>query len=245
MRYPGGKNAQGMAQRIVSLMPPHRMYVEGCYGSGAVMRLKRPAEINIAVDMIEPPAGAVPAGVQVIRGDVLEFLRTTQLRPDAVLYLDPPYMLGTREKKKLYAHEWPDAKHAAMLGLVLSLPCRVILSGYPCRLYNEILAGWQREEFQAFTRGRTWKTECLWYNFPRPAVLHDARFIGGGRDERWRIQKRRRTLRARFQRMPPNERQALFDVLCEVMGRAGHLQPPETAASTAQRVSAVGAGVGR
>lgn len=51
MRYPGGKNAPGTWQRIINLMPPHRIYVEPFAGSAAILRLKRPAALNIAIDL--------------------------------------------------------------------------------------------------------------------------------------------------------------------------------------------------
>jgi DNA adenine methylase len=51
MPYPGGKNGAGVYQRIINLMPPHAVYVEPFLGSGAVMRLKRPASLNIGLDL--------------------------------------------------------------------------------------------------------------------------------------------------------------------------------------------------
>lgn len=51
MTYPGGKNGAGIFQRLISLMPPHDCYIEPFLGGGAVMRLKRPAALNIGVDL--------------------------------------------------------------------------------------------------------------------------------------------------------------------------------------------------
>lgn len=47
--YPGGKNAS--YQHIINQIPPHRVYIEGFLGSGAIMRLKLPASINIGLDL--------------------------------------------------------------------------------------------------------------------------------------------------------------------------------------------------
>jgi DNA adenine methylase len=51
MEYPGGKNGAGVYQRIVNLCPPHKVYIEPFLGSGAIFRLKRPADLNIGVDL--------------------------------------------------------------------------------------------------------------------------------------------------------------------------------------------------
>jgi hypothetical protein len=51
MGYPGGKNGSGVFQRIISLMPPHRVYIEPFLGGGAIWRAKRPAELNIGIEL--------------------------------------------------------------------------------------------------------------------------------------------------------------------------------------------------
>jgi DNA adenine methylase len=50
MGYPGGKNGAGVYQSIINGMPPHTVYIEPFLGGGAIMRLKRPAALNIGLD---------------------------------------------------------------------------------------------------------------------------------------------------------------------------------------------------
>lgn len=65
LNYPGAK--WGMAQRIISLMPPHRSYLEPFFGSGAVLFRKPPSAIETIND---------------IDGDVVNFFRVLRDRPD-------------------------------------------------------------------------------------------------------------------------------------------------------------------
>lgn len=51
MTYPGGKNGAGVYQNIINRMPPHEVYIEPFLGGGAVMRLKKPALLNIGLDL--------------------------------------------------------------------------------------------------------------------------------------------------------------------------------------------------
>jgi len=59
--YPGGKNGAGVYQRLINLMPPHRVYIEPFLGGGAIMRLKRAAPLSIGLDLdLEALAMAMP-----------------------------------------------------------------------------------------------------------------------------------------------------------------------------------------
>ena len=51
MPYPGGKNGAGVFQKLINMIPPHETYIEPFLGGGAIMRLKRPAMLNIGVDL--------------------------------------------------------------------------------------------------------------------------------------------------------------------------------------------------
>lgn len=49
--YAGGKNST--YQHIINQIPPHRVYIEPFLGSGAIMRRKLPAQLNIGIDLDE------------------------------------------------------------------------------------------------------------------------------------------------------------------------------------------------
>jgi DNA adenine methylase len=219
-RYPGGKNAPGVWQWIVGLMPTHAVYVEACVGSGAVLRRKVPALRSVAIDS-NPEIAAYWRrrkfpGLEVVAGDCLEFLTThaAGMNADWLVYIDPPYRLDTRTKKRLYAEEWPAAKHRQLLELITTLPARVIVSGYSTPEYSLMLGGWHREEKWVMTRGGTKRKEVLWCNF-NPGEHDtrgewDARAIGGNYRERDRIRKKFRRWRRLFAAMPEHERDAFL-----------------------------------
>lgn len=51
MNYDGGKNGSGVFQRLICMMPPHRVFIEPFLGSGAITRRKRPAEFTLGYEL--------------------------------------------------------------------------------------------------------------------------------------------------------------------------------------------------
>lgn len=91
--------------------------------------------------------------------------------PQALHYVDPPYMHDTRvrgaQKGRYYRHELDDDQHAELLGTLNQLQGMVVLSGYPSELYRECLEGWTMNSTSARIsagRGGDTRTECLWIN---------------------------------------------------------------------------------
>lgn len=84
-------------------------------------------------------------------------------RPEALHYVDPPYVHATRsEARKGYSHELADADHAKLLDCLLGLKGMVMLSGYACPLYDEALVGWRRLTREVTDHARQWREEVLW-----------------------------------------------------------------------------------
>lgn len=93
--------------------------------------------------------------------------------PDALIYCDPPYPHATRTHRKAYAHEMDDAAHERLLAALLGCRGRVFLSGYACPLYDRMLAGWTRTEWDLPNHSGQGKTkqrriEVLWENPAAP-----------------------------------------------------------------------------
>ena len=131
MRYPGGKAGDGVYQRLISLMPPHDIYIEPFLGGGALLRQKRPARRNIGIDLDTRALEGWEdrPDVELYCGDGVAFLQTYPFTGNELVYCDPPYVLSTRTGKQ-YRFEMTDAQHAALLAILTALPCHVMLSGY-------------------------------------------------------------------------------------------------------------------
>ena len=76
MAYPGGKGR--VFQRIISMMPLHRTYIETHLGQGTVLRRKRHAEVSFGIDK-DPAVVArwrttdLP-GCTIVQGDAVDFV---------------------------------------------------------------------------------------------------------------------------------------------------------------------------
>jgi hypothetical protein len=246
MRHHGGKSGSGVYQTIINQMPPHQVYIEPFLGSGAVMRHKLPARINVGLDLdadVISRAADIAAGCDVVQpgarlalrcdgrpqyyirqADAVSWLGSlpiwSALLPVTLVYCDPPYLMSTRSsKRRMYRCEIEEPGHIALLDVLVQLPCMVMVSGYESELYRDRLAAWRVVRYRAMTSGGGMRDECLWCNFPEPAELHDYRYLGRGFRERERIRRRRASWVAMLERMPGLERAAVINDLREVVAQ--------------------------
>jgi DNA adenine methylase len=184
--YPGSKGGSGVAERIIRQMPPHRVYVEGFAGHAAVFRKKAPADLSILIDA-DPLVCDWLQAFTTERTDTLikhaDFLQLASSLsvlqdPTTLVYLDAPYLLAVRTRL-LYDREFETVEsHTALLTLVQTLPCMVMVSHCWNPLYMGMLDRWRVEKIPAMTHGGK-RIEHLWCNFEEPSMLHDPRFAGG------------------------------------------------------------------
>lgn len=113
--------------------------------------------------------------------------------PDTVFYLDPPYLSGTRQCGRDYAHEADGEEfHRSLSAALASAAGTVLLSGYPSPLYEELYGEWDRLEVSVHraatnSRGRTdvpRGVEVVWSNRPlsRQVSLFDEVDADAGHD---------------------------------------------------------------
>lgn len=89
--------------------------------------------------------------------------------PETLFYVDPPYPMSTRVAGgKGYVHEMSNECHRQLAWLLKRCKGKVLLSGYACRLYDELYADWKRTKKKVSANGQAGavpRTEVLWRNF--------------------------------------------------------------------------------
>jgi DNA adenine methylase len=104
--------------------------------------------------------------------DATKFMMALDSR-DALFYVDPPYPEATLNfrEKQVYDQPFLMSQHEDLLYVLQNLKAKVILSGYHCELYDDLLTvdnHWQCTEINHMTQAHSMKTECLWTNYWRP-----------------------------------------------------------------------------
>ena len=218
--YFGSKAAAGLCQTIIAMMPPHRTYIETHLGGGAIMQRKPAALLNIGIDLDPQPLAQFSCAypVQLVNDCAQRYLSRYAFRGDELLYCDPPYLTHTRTSKRKYRCDYTEADHIALLTLLKSLPCPVILSGYPSPLYDALLPHWNSVAIQAMTRGGV-RTEKLWFNYTVDRV-HWASYAGRNFTDRQRIKRKAHNWGKQYRALPAAERLAVLAALMAVEAQA-------------------------
>lgn len=120
---------------------------------------------------------ALPSIVDRLRGVVIENRPAIEVlrrfdRSDALHYVDPPYPHSTRQRagRDGYRFEMSDDDHRALAAVLRELEGMVVVSGYPCDLYDrDLFPDWQRRSRPARVVRARRATEVLWLN-PRAAA---------------------------------------------------------------------------
>lgn len=216
--YFGSKAASGLFQNIIAMMPPHDTYIETHLGGGAVMKRKPPTTNNIGIDIDPQPLSKFDCDypVQLVNGCAHNFLANYNYSGTELIYCDPPYLVATRKspRKYRYRFEYTEQDHLELLELLKSLPCQVILSGYPSALYDDLLGDWNRIELQAMTQGGP-RTEKLWYNYDIDRVYW-ASYAGKNSTDRQRIKRKAQRWGNKYQALPKAERLAILACMMKV-----------------------------
>lgn len=246
-KFVGSKNGSGVWQRIISEMPPHRVYVEPFAGTGVIGQKKKPAACSIFIDDdprcplfsavrstddIITPSLAVSPDISLLQpvrscnyiiGDAVQWILTLKPKMSAewLLYIDPPYLMSVRRsKREYYAKEFhTEDQHRSLLSLILTIKARVMISGYDSDLYNTMLKGWRKIYIPTVTRGGKRSLEVVWMNFPENIAFHDVRYLGKNYRERERLKRKKNRWLSRLQTMPRYDRAVLIDAIGDMINK--------------------------
>jgi hypothetical protein len=198
------------------MMPPHDIYIESHLGGGAIMKRKPPALHNIGIDLdpqvINDFECTYP--VELVNGCALKFLADYDYHGSELIYSDPPYLLHTRTSSRRYRFEYQEQDHVELLELLKTLPCQVMLSGYPSSLYDGLLKEWQTIELQVMNQGGV-RTEKIWFNFTVDR-LHWASYAGRNFTHRQQIKRKAANWARRYEALPRAERLAVLGAMMAV-----------------------------
>lgn len=217
LSYLGSKSAAGAFQTIIALMPPHDTYIETHLGTGAVILRKPRATKNIGLEIDSQTiadywsSGVAPADIDIYNCGAEAFIAEYDYHGHELIYSDPPYLHSTRSSQKRYRYDYNEQQHVELLSLLKTRPCNVILSGYPSKLYDDLLPDWNTKEFQAMTRGGV-RTEKLWFNF-KPGSRHWATFAGKNFTDRQRIKRKAARWAKNFAALPDDEKTAVLSAI--------------------------------
>ncbi len=206
--YPGGKNQDGVYQRIINLIPPHRIWVECCAGSAAITKRIRPTEESYCIEMdlcqVHMLEKDLPEHVILSQGDFMELLSLDDLASDSYfLFIDPPYMIETRTSKApIYKHEWNMQDHIAFLLWIKEVKCPVLITHPICELYLEVIGHWYKVQYEYMSHAGK-RSDCIWMNYPHPIQLHDYSYLGTDRTERQQINRLENRWINRFNKLSP------------------------------------------
>ena len=115
----------------------------------------------------------IRAFVERLRGVVIENKQASEViaqhdTTETLFYVDPPYPHSTRNMQRgnaVYVHDMTDAGHRELSEQLKTVKGFVVLSGYPCELYDEELyKDWHRVEKKHRADGARARTEVLWIN---------------------------------------------------------------------------------
>ena len=111
--------------------------------------------------------------VQIECMDALRLIRRYNT-PEALIYLDPPYVRSTRRSGRLYRCEMTNDQHQEMLEIITHTRAKVVISGYDNDLYARYLSGWNIYQTETHTTSAEVVEETIWTNYSQP--MHQMSF---------------------------------------------------------------------
>jgi len=89
---------------------------------------------------------------------------------DALIFCDPPYLHASRSANNDYQFEMTDQDHEQLAKVLKRCKAKVVLCGYPSKLYEKLYRGWRCVSFNVpvhtpRAKKKPRRQECLWMNY--------------------------------------------------------------------------------
>lgn len=229
--YNGGKETCGTWQRIINEIRPHDIFISACLGHCAIARRMRKADmiygIDIDPDVISAWSDMNWDWITLLTGDAItevnNLIRAIKPTEKVCIYADPTYRMSSiKSDNKPYKYTMDDSWHEAFLKNILRWSeltnVDILVSHYPDSMYDTWLKDWRKETYQSRTRQGVAK-ENLYMNYTHTTgELHDYRWIGENKDERYNLKHRTaKNLIAKLERMEPRKKQAVIHYMKEYL----------------------------
>ncbi len=216
-KYPGRKAASGSWQKILAEVPKCKVFIDAMCGSGFIGSMVKGCKVlmnDIDKTTLEGIRHNGGPNIELSNQSYIEVIkRMNKGNQDTVFYFDPPYLMETRSyQAKLYRHDWSTEDHKVFLKVVKSITTPVMISHYPCDLYNKTLHKWRKITYPSMTRGGV-KQEGLYLNYPQPVLLQFPELIGSDFTDRQRIQRKVTRLINKLKNEAENERAAILTTI--------------------------------
>ncbi len=218
--YPGRKGGSGTWQKIISEIPKCSLFIDAMCGSGIVGSLVHSTGCQVVmndldrsvIDTISSPAANIEFRNEHYKKIIQRF---DNGNPGRVFYFDPPYLMNTRSyQKSIYKHDWVETDHLDFIVAVQGIKSSVMISHYPCKLYDVAFKNWRKITYNSMTRAGV-REECLYMNFQQPVLLQCYEHVGENFTDRQRIKRKVARLAARLKKEPGKERAAILSSIIE------------------------------
>lgn len=210
--YPGRKGGAGTWQQILAQIPKCETFIDAMCGSGLVGSKVTGCKV-VFNDIDSTLVEKLGNGPGFHSMDYLDIVAWYGDKTTTVYYFDPPYLFETRSyQQNIYRYEWQNQDHEKFLEVVQKIQCPVLISHYPCEMYNTALAHWRKIHFQSMTRAGV-RTECLYMNFSQPVLLQCPGVIGKNFTDRQRIKRKVESFISKLNRYPAQETAAILTTI--------------------------------
>ncbi len=137
-----------------------RNNIKGVNGNVARFHTSLPTEILEVSERLKCKNGKI---VQIENQDMFQLIERYN-RENVLMYIDPPYVRSTRNNR-IYKHEFTDDDHRRLLELCNKSKAKIVISGYDCPLYQDMLKSWNHYTTQCTTESGKTKEESIWLNY--------------------------------------------------------------------------------